>query len=174
MKKQEDPGNAEEVSEKRKSKKTSVLANPRTECAADWIARVRGMSKSAAYAHAVAMFADATEHKGKTFSDMYHPHEGVWWCRMFVLGLTQGADDELLTAFVSAHRPFFLDVSKGKIEPNEQRIIVLWPGVSWFSSVWHRTKQSDAWKAGENMQQALRAAKINPPPWGPGHAHDHH
>jgi hypothetical protein len=121
------------------------------------------------YMHAVALYAEATKHKGAEFADVYHPHESVWWCRLFLLGLTREREELLRFEFVSAHRPFFF-VKHGKEKewrPDEQKIHALWPHIDYLCDHWFKRREMDAWAAGEKMQEMLREAKIVPPAWGP-------
>lgn len=144
---------------------TSVRLTIATKRAADWIGRVRGCSQNAAYSHAVAELADKTKWKDATFDDVYHPSEGVFWCRLFLLGLTQEDDEARRVEFVSAHRPFFFVKHGREWRPDEQKIPVLWSLVDYLADHWERRRSVDAWATGEKMQDMLKEAKITPPAW---------
>ncbi len=157
-----------EIGEKRDDS-TSIRISPATRFALDWIAAVSGMGIGDAYAHAIAVTAEKLEHDGHRWSDAYHPHECVRWLRMFLFGLASKEDtlEQLKTALVSAHKPFFFRKDKGRWVVDEQKAYVLWPHMIALISHWDKRREFDAWATGEKMAEILRDAKIAPPAWGP-------
>lgn len=146
---------------------TSVRISQATQRAIDWIGRVRGYNFGKAYSHAIAVTADTIKWRDLSFKDVYHPGEGVWWCRMFLAGLTSIDSEALRTEFVSAHKPFFFAKVGREWKPDEQKIPALWPSIDFLTDHWFKRRELDAWATGEKMADMLKDARIAPPAWGP-------
>lgn len=147
---------------------TSLRMTHATKMAVEWLSRVNGLSMNSAFAHALAIEADATKHKGTTFDDAYSESEGVWWCNLYLIGLTREASDEHRARFVGAHMPFFFKKQNGgKWTSDHQKIEALWSHVDYLADHWHKRKEIDAYATGEKMQEILKEARITPPAWGP-------
>lgn len=148
-------------------KQTSFRLTPATAFAVEWIQRVHDCTQTDAIAHALTIVAEKSERRGAGFFEIYHPHEGVRWCRMLQLGLTLWSDELRRTEFVNAHKPFFFAKRGREWVVDEQKIAALWPHVDFLADRWFARRELDAWAAGEQMQAILKEVKITPPAWGP-------
>jgi hypothetical protein len=146
---------------------TTVRLDDATKFATEWIARVKGYSLIAAYRHAITIYAESLEWKGKDLHDFFHPSEAVRWCRMLIAGVPLDDSETRRGEFVLAHKPFFFVKHGKEWIANEQTIAVLWPHVDYHADHWFKRREVDAWATGEKMADVLKDAKCIPPPWGP-------
>ena len=71
-----------------------------------------------------------------------------------------------MVAFAKAHWEFFYtDINK--VSFREALIDIIWPRIDEFAEIWRKTKSTDRWAAGKAMQEAIRAAGVQPPEWPP-------
>ncbi len=141
----------------------SIRATPSVKFAADFAARLKGLSTTALVETLVMAEADKLTIAGLGWRDFDDPSPGVGWCRMYLHKIALNKDEDEIKRFVLAHREFFYDGT----EPNRRRIEILWPRIGHFADKYFRTMRTSTDAAGADMNKALAEARAKQVTWPP-------
>ena len=156
----------------------SLRLDPKTKFIVEFVARIKGQSLTTVVERAIKDAAGGVT-IGPEYDDRGDPIPSSNWADFWdasegvrTLGLiTDSAypttfDEDELKDFTVAHRPFFYTDARG-FEPRRSFVDILWPKIEVYLKIWHETKRTDFWAAGEAMKADLAAARVAAPDWPP-------
>ncbi|MCF6118517.1 MAG: hypothetical protein EOS26_03290 [Mesorhizobium sp.] len=158
----------------KKTAKTESLAirlDPKTRFILDFVSRAKGQTittvvERAIYEAAAQVRASDGEND-YSWQDVWNEAEGARALRAATIrDLFPTYEEERRLNFARRHWPFFY--TNDRLHAVQTLYVeVLWPRIDEFIQLGDDKLQEDAWAAGTAMQEALRAAKIQPPEWPP-------
>lgn len=154
-----------------KSESLTIRMDPKTKFVIDFISKVRGQSITTVVERAIMESANSTKIPGDPFNDswgdFWDVEEGVRYLKMASCKeLYPSFDDEMILDFTRVHWQFFY-TDRNFSTYRRGYICILWPRINEFVELWHKTRTSDYFAAGERMREALSAAGIAAPEWPP-------
>ncbi len=120
-------------------------------------------------------YADAlAEANGIQWRNIWHPHEGVRWLRIYaqIEDYPYTDDHEQRRAFVMLHRQFFYLGGEGQLAVNVPFVMALCGEMPDDATRWHKLdafsrQRASALAPGLAMAEELKARELTPPQWPP-------
>jgi hypothetical protein len=153
-----------------KNERFSMRFDGATKFALDLLAEQERKKKVTVIEDAIIALANKLCEKqlGQHLSAIYDPHDGVRTLNLLALpGYKKSPHEDLLRAFVVAHKEFFYADEKATI-PNVGLVVTLWDKVEHYLELWQQKRHENYWVAAEEMEERLKKAKIKPPKYGQG------
>jgi hypothetical protein len=147
----------------------TFYVTPQTGFLGGFAASQSGMSFSAFVEEAVKEASKTVRPAGRDVIEFWDEHEGVRWCKIFLEpSISLNDHQSTVRGFVKQHWPYFYDLApSGKLTPNRRNLLVLWPQIDELVAHHEKTQTRDAWATAEKMTDALKAAKLPAPEYGP-------
>ncbi|TPJ52738.1 hypothetical protein [Mesorhizobium sp. B2-6-4] len=155
-----------------KSQTLTIRLDLKTKFMLEFVSRLRGQNITTVVERAVATVAGAeTIPRGGQFEPdltwqaLWSVSEGVRTLRVAdVPELFPTYEEERRLAFAKEHWPFFY-TNRGCRVLQQFYVDVLWPRIEDFISLHEAKRHENYFGAGQAMQEALRAAKLQAPEW---------
>ncbi|TCL70564.1 hypothetical protein [Rhizobium sp. BK251] len=154
----------------KKTETLSIRLDPKTRFILEYLSRLKGQTITTVVERAIVSAASQSpiprEYEDPiTWHDLWDVSEGVRALNIAAVPETYPTyDEERRLVFAREHWPFFYSDENYKY-PLNYYVDTLWPRVDEFIRIHDESRQSNYFAAGEAMQQALSAARIEPPAW---------
>lgn len=161
-------------SETGRSETLSIRLDPQVRFVLEFLSRWRGQTITAVVERAIM------EEGAKVLTpDLQDVWRGIWSVSEGERALSLARIPEVYPTFeevqrlrfTEAHWPFFY-VDQDKSEYLTHYVDLLWPNIDQYVALFESSRNSNYWAAGEAMQDALAAARIQPPDWPPADHED--
>lgn len=154
-----------------KSETLTIRLDPKTRFVLDYMSRLKGQTITTVVERAIVAAASNTPiPRGEyepdiVWQDIWDVSEGVRALTMATIPeMYPTYEEERRLAFAREHWPFFY-ASEKKEKLLNYYVDVLWPRIDQFVQLHDDRKHEDYFAAGEAMQDALRAARLEAPEW---------
>ncbi|WP_143748696.1 hypothetical protein [Mesorhizobium sophorae] len=159
-----------------KTETLSLRLDPKTRFILELLSKIKGQNITVVVERAIRDVAGNTaitvetndfgaETSRTTWVDYWDPDDGVRQLKLLAVAEypTNFEEDEL-RSFTLTHWMFFYHDEKGT-RIRRPYVEILWPKIEEYMTRWKEKKSEDYWAAGEAMQKALSAARVQPPEW---------
>lgn len=154
-----------------KSESLALRLDQKTRFILDFVSRARGQTITTVVERAIYEAASqvrVTDGENEyTWQDIWNETEGARALKAATIReLFPTYEEERRLNFARRHWPFFF-TNERMHTVQTLYVEVLWPRIDEFIQIGDDNLQTNAWAAGEAMQEALRAAQIQAPEWPP-------
>ena len=161
-----------------KSETLTIRLDPKTRFMLEFVSRLRGQSITVVVERAIAMAADhaifsedggfrSSETIERSWRDFWSVNEGERALKIAgEAALHPQYDEERRLAFAKKHWAFFY-TSEKTATMRSAYLEILWPRIDEFVALDEEKKAENYWAAAQAMQQAIKAAGVEPPVWPP-------